>query len=311
MTVSGPGYRVLGEIAVHGDTVTRRRERELLGLLVAARGRTVAVERIVDEIWGADAARSAVQVVVSRLRTLLDPTRSLPPTVETTPAGYRLVAKPGDVDVWTFEDLAERALSAPTPADRLVLGTRAEELWEGEPYAECQSVSLRAEATRLRDLRVTVQESRAEALLELGHPAAAVRLLAPVAPEHPYREQLLALLARAHYACSRQADALATLATLRSRLSDDLGVDPSTVVRAMEQAILAQDPGLDSKNRIVPSDRTLKPATGGSEHSGLSGSGIRSSHGTALCSHRRRSGTRYVLGHTPLVAVGATGTMTG
>lgn len=243
-------YRVLGEIAVDGANVTRRRERELLGLLVAARGRPVAVERIVDELWSGDAPRSAVQVVVSRLRALLDPGRAGPASVETTPAGYHLVAERDAVDVWRFESLAESAVSAPTPADRLVRGTLAAELWVGDPYAECRAPSLRAEASRLVELHVTVQETRAEALLELGHPAAAVRLLAPVMPEHPYREQLWALLARAQYACARQADALATLATLRTRLAEDLGVDPSSVVRAMEQAILTQDPGLGAPSGI-------------------------------------------------------------
>ena len=87
---------------------------------------------------------------------------------------------------------------------------------------------------------MTVQEVRAEALLALGHPATAARLLASVAPDHPYREQLWALLARAQYACARQADALATLATLRTRLAEDLGVDPSSAVRSTEQAILTQ-----------------------------------------------------------------------
>ncbi len=260
-------YRVLGEIAVDGQAVSRRRERELLGLLVAARGRPVAVERIVEELWEADGARSAVQVVVSRLRALLDPGRSGPVRVATTPAGYHLEAEPGEVDVWVFEDLAERSLSASTPADRVVLGTRADELWAGEPYAECEAPSLRAEAARLVELHVTVQESRAEALLSLGHPAAAVRLLAPVVPVHPYREQLWALLARAQYACARQADALATLATLRSRLAEDLGVDPSPLVRAMEQSILAQDPGLTGgqdaspRTRIRCRSHRVSPAT--------------------------------------------------
>ena len=227
-------YRVLGEIAVDGVTVTRRRERELL----------------VDELWSGEAPRSAVQVVVSRLRALLDPGRSGPASVLTTPAGYHLVAERDAVDVWRFEDLAESAVSAPTPADRLVRGTLADELWVGDPYAECRAPSLRSEATRLVELHVTVQEARAEALLELGHPAAAVRLLAPVLPEHPYREQLWVLLARAQYACARQADALATLATLRTRLAEDLGVDPSSVVRAMEHAILTQDPGLGAPSGI-------------------------------------------------------------
>ena len=104
-----------------------------------------------------------------------------PERVETTPAGYRFLAAPDEVDVWVFEDLCDRALAASAPADRIVLGSRVDDLWAGEPYAECQAPTLRAEAVRLSELRVTVLESRAEGLLTLGHPAAAVRLLAPLA----------------------------------------------------------------------------------------------------------------------------------
>ena len=287
--MSGAVFRLLGEITVAGTAVTLRRERELLGLLVTARGRPVSVERIVAELWTAEVPRSAVQVVVSRLRALLGPGQRGPRGVVATPAGYRLDVAPAYADVWAFEDLAEQALSAATPADRLVLGTRAEELW-GEPYAECAAPSLRAEATRLVELHVTVREARAEALLALGHPAAAVRLLAPVAADHPYREQLWALLAWAQYACARQADALATLAALRSRLAEDLGVDPSSVVRAMEQAILTQDPGL--------STRPVRAAV--------------PQHGRVRVARRCRAvNGGYVVRHTPLVPIVATGTMTG
>jgi DNA-binding SARP family transcriptional activator len=250
-------YRVLGEIAVDGVAVTRRRERELLGLLVAGRGAAVSVERILGEIWADEGGRSSVQVAVSRVRALLDPTRSGRSTVQSAPAGYHLVAAPDAVDVWVFEDLAEQALTAPTPTDRLVLGTRAAEVWGGEPYAECQAPMLRAEASRLSELLVTVQESRGESLLSLGHPAAAVRLLARLAPDHPYREQLWALLARAQYACARQADALATLATLRARLAEDLGVDPSPLVRATERAVLTQDGALSSEPQAREARRHL------------------------------------------------------
>ncbi len=294
--MSGSVLRVLGDMVVGAETITRRRERELLGLLVAARGRPVAVERIVAELWEADGTRAAVQVVVSRLRALLDPARSAPSRVGTTPVGYCLAAVMDEVDAWAFEDLAERALAAATPADRVVLGTRAEELW-GEPYAECAAPTLRAEATRLAELRVTVQECRAEALLTLGHPGAAVRLLAPAAPDHPYREQLWALLARAQYAASRQADALATLATLRSRLAEDLGVDPSAVVRATEQAILTQAPSLDTAARTVR-------AVG-------SRSALWLGH-RSRCRHRGHVlGVLGVLGHTPIGGAAVPGTMTG
>jgi DNA-binding SARP family transcriptional activator len=262
--------RVLGEVVVGGEPVTRRRERELFGLLVAARGRPVPVDRVVEELWAEDTPRSAVQVVVSRLRALLVPDARGPRGVVGTAAGYRLDRDRASVDAWVFERLVERALAAVTPTDRLVVGTQAVDLWAGEPYADCEAPSLRAEAARLVDLHVAVQEVRAGALLGLGHPDTAVRLLVPVAADHPYRESLWALLARAQYAGARQADALTTLATLRSRLVTDLGVDPSPVVRAIEQAILRQDPGLTPVHAPVATPR-------------------RAAHGSSLCRHRRRS----------------------
>jgi DNA-binding SARP family transcriptional activator len=287
--------RVLGQIATttaQGAEVplTRRREREVLALLVAARGRPVSTDRLLAEVWQDDGSGPAcVQVAISRLRALLDPTRTGQREVHSSPAGYALVLESGRVDVWSFEDLAEQALSASTPSDRLVLGTQADELWAGEAYAECRSPSLQSESARLAELRVTVQEARAEALLALGHPAAGVRLLAPVAPEHPYREQLWALLARAHYACARQAEALATIATLRARLAEDLGVDPSAMVRATEQAILSQDPGL-----------TRPAAAQAARH-----------RRTRIVRRCRAVSVGHDLRHTPLVRAGTTGTMTG
>ncbi len=287
--------RVLGQVATSTAdgaevALTRRREREVLALLVAARGRPVSTDRLLAEVWQDDgSAPACVQVVVSRLRALLDPTRTGRREVHSSPAGYALALESGQADVWLFEDLAEQALSAGTPSDRLVLGTRADELWDGEAYAQCRSPLLQAESARLAELRVTVDEARAEALLALGHPAAAVRLLAPVAPDHPYREQLWALLSRSQYASARQAEALATLAALRARLAEDLGVDPSAMVRATEQAILSQDPEL------------TRPAVV-----------ARARHGRSRIVRRCRAvSAGYVLAHTPVVRLGATGTMTG
>jgi DNA-binding SARP family transcriptional activator len=244
-------YQAFGQITAHvGDqvrTLTRRRESDLLALLLVARGRPVSADRILLELWGAEDLASgpaSVQVAVSRLRAWLDPGRSGPRPIERTPAGYVLEVGRADVDVWVFEELVQQALAARTPSERLLLATRASDLWVGEPFAACHVDSVQCEASRLQELLVTLHETRAEALLALGRPAPAVRLLAPACAAHPYREELWALLARAQYACARQADALATLATLRASLAEDLGVDPSPVIRAMEQRILAQDPGL-------------------------------------------------------------------
>ena len=110
-----------------------------------------------------------------------------------------------------------------------------------------------------------MHEARAEALVALGHPAAGRPTpRTDGAGSHPYRERLWALLARAQYACARQADALATLARLRTSLAEDLGVDPSPLVRAMEQRILAQDPdsSYPPRSRRRPPHRLPPGSTG-------------------------------------------------
>ena len=96
---------------------------------------------------------------------------------------------------------------------------------------------------------------------------------------------------RPPYASSRRSlDALATLAALRSRLAEDLGVDPSAVIRAVEQAILTQDSGLVTGSVRVASRQ----------------------HGRVRVGRRCRAVSGgYVVAHTPVVPVGATGTMTG
>ncbi len=249
-----PVFRAFGPIAVDVDgseiTLSQRRERDVLGVLLAAQGSPVSADRLLAELWGdriGTSSTAPVQVAVSRLRALLDPGRSASRStgrVVRSAAGYQLRAERDEVDVWVFESLVEQALTGSTPRTRLAAATRAAELSQGTPYAGCQVPSVQAEAARLEELRVVVEQVRAESLLELGHALAADRLLAPLARQHPYREQLWALLGRAQYASGRQADALATLATLRTRLAEDLGVDPTPGLRAMEQAILRQDPRL-------------------------------------------------------------------
>ena len=46
------------------------------------------------------------------------------------------------------------------------------------------------------------------------------------------------------YRCGRQADALERLSGARAHLVDDLGIDPSPELAALERKILQQDPAL-------------------------------------------------------------------
>ncbi len=115
--------------------------------------------------------------------------------------------------------------------------------WRGAPYADCADTEwVRAEVERLDELRLSLIEARSAALLALGHPDRVATEVRPLAEQHPFREHLWSLLALAQYQTLRQADALATLRTLRARLDEDLGVDPSPEVQHLERDLLQQSP---------------------------------------------------------------------
>ena len=246
-------YLAFGEMAVRVDggrqALTRRREREVLAVLLASHGTPVPAERLLTEVWGDEASAQtlgALQVAISRLRSQLEPRRA-PRTrsrLGSTGAGYVLLAEVSEVDTWHFEQAAKAALATGDPAEQLRRCDAACLAWTGAPYAGCEAPLVRAEAARLDELLVCVQERKARALLDLGRPDDAQRLLAELAPRHSFREGLWALLALAQYRCARQADALDSLRVLRQNLSEELGVDPTPEVQRLEQAVLRQDPDL-------------------------------------------------------------------
>jgi DNA-binding SARP family transcriptional activator len=246
-----PTVRAFGPLRVVLDGVERelrrRRERNVLATLVAARGRPVSADRLAVEVWGAEAppkALASLQVAVSRLRALLEPNRvprSPARWLLSTAAGYSIGLSADAVDVWAFESLVDRAIAADGPAERHRMADEACAAWVDEPFPGCDTDMARREADRLAELHLVAQEIRAQALLELDEPQRAAAALVPLLQEQPYRERLWTLLARAQYHCARQSDALATLRALRTRLADELGIEPSPEVVRLERALLHQD----------------------------------------------------------------------
>ena len=262
-------YRAFGAIAVQdveARSLNRRRERNVLAVLMSAHGAPIPAERLVAEVWHEDSqALGALQVAVSRLRSDLEPERVARQPARrlvSTAGGYALVAEVDDVDVWEFEFLVDSALAATDPGARLEVAERAEDLWTGDPYPDCDIESVALERDRLVELRLTLHELRGQALLDLDRAEAAVLALSAVAPQHPYRERLWALLALAQYRCARQADALDTLRRLRERLAEDLGVDPTPDVQHLEQQVLRQDPALSVVPAPAGIDERPRPAPG-------------------------------------------------
>lgn len=221
------------------------RQRAVLGLLIAAGRRTVSTDRFLDDLWAGEPppkALGALQVYVSNLRRVLEPERQRrqPARLLTSVApGYRLDLPDEQVDTWHFQTLLRQARTAPDPRSTLARADEALALWSGEPFAAYADQEWAAvEATRLWELHADAVQLRATAALDLGRTAEVVSSLEAYVQAYPLREQGVRLLALALYRSQRQSDALAVLAQARTRLVDELGVDPSPELRELEHDIL-------------------------------------------------------------------------
>ena len=81
-------------------------------------------------------------------------------------------------------------------------------------------------------------------MLAVGRETEAVGELQALVALHPLDERLRAQLMLALYRSGRQADALETYRSSRRLLTEELGLEPSPELRALEQSILRQDEAL-------------------------------------------------------------------
>ncbi|MEV0615451.1 BTAD domain-containing putative transcriptional regulator [Nonomuraea sp. NPDC050404] len=236
-------FSVLGPLAAQLDgepvALGTPRQRSVLARLLAAGGRAVPVDRLIDDLYAEEAppkALAAVQSYISNLRRALEPGRSprAPAGVLVTQApGYALRLDDGAVDAWRFEGM----VSDPAAGHEKLAEALA--LWHGPAYQEFTGAPWAdAEASRLEELRLSTIERHADAVIRLGGAARAVPDLERLAAEHPLREGAWSLLARALYRCGRQGEALGALRRARDHLAEELGVDPGPELRRLEEDIL-------------------------------------------------------------------------
>ena len=247
--------RVLGPISaeIGGDPLrlSKARHREILGILVAAHGRTVSTGRLVDELWedAPGGAVGAVRTFIGELRKLLEPERlaRTPPAILVTEGdGYVLRLHPAAVDLWRVEQTVQAAADLPADASEPLLSSALKD-WSGAAFEEFATRPwARAEIARLSELRAGTVERLATIRLVLGRPEDVVAMLDAHSQEHPWREEGWRLLALALYRSARQGDALAVLARARATLIGSLGLDPSERLTELERDILRHDRSLDS-----------------------------------------------------------------
>ena len=248
-------FRVLGPL----DIVRDRRavplpapaEQVLLAVLLLNPCRTVAADILIDALWeiGLPARpANALQHRVSKLRRALTEAGLSDGLLVHRLPGYRLDVDPGDIDAHRFTTAVGQArrladVGAPNAARCY---EEALALWRGPALAGIDNAWIRREASRLDELQLVTTEEWVALALAGGRHADLVGKLESLVAVHPLRERLHEQLILALYRSGRQADALAAYRRARARLAEELGIDPSPALRELEQAILCQDPHLDS-----------------------------------------------------------------
>jgi DNA-binding SARP family transcriptional activator len=262
-------FAILGPLeASNGDrpaALGGAKQRAFLADLLLHAGRVVPRERLIDDLWGEEAPATAahsLEVYASGLRKALR-TVGGPPLLASRANGYVLEIDPEAVDAVRFERLASEGRAALAGGDAATAAARLREalaLWRGQPLVDVAYEGFaQADIARLEEARLGAIEDRIEADLRLGRHAEVVAELPGLVGEHPLRERLVADLMLALYRTGRQADALEAYRAARERLADELGIDPSPELRALETAILRQAEELTAP-AIGPADATTQPA---------------------------------------------------
>ena len=209
--------------------------------------------------------QNALWVYVSGLRKALEPDREKRTEgsiLLTRAPGYLVQAAAEQVDSVRFEGMVTegRALADVDPeAASLVLGESLA-LWRGRPFEDFTYESFaEAEIARLEELRLDAVELRIDVDLRRGLSRELISELESLVRQHPSRERFTGQLMLALYRSSRQVDALRAFQLLRSRLGEELGIEPASWLRKLEAQIVTGDEALEIQPRSAVRGAVAEP----------------------------------------------------
>ena len=261
---------VLGPLTVRESgrpvVIGPAKQRLLLGLLALQPNRTVGHEEIVDLLWDHDPPGTWLNLVhgyTSRLRKLLCPPGS-PLGITGVRGAYSLQIDADRLDLLRFEELSRTDREGEDPADTVDRLAEALSCWRG-PVLQGLSPALdeHPAAVALTQRWTDTVLTYADLALSLRQPERTIAPLEAVARIMPFHEGIGAKLMLALAASGRQATALKLHDDLRTRLADELGVEPSPEVRSVHLRVLRNDlpqkiitapPGPSRPPRTLPRD---------------------------------------------------------
>ncbi|GIH14727.1 hypothetical protein Raf01_28990 [Rugosimonospora africana] len=306
--VDGNGLRVgiLGplEVSRDGEPVVLAGEKlaVVLAVLASAAGRPVGGGALADRVWPdrlPERVRGSLQTLIMRLRRALGPG-----AIATVGDGYRLDVEPDHVDLLRFRRLVGEAVAADHPGTARELLGEALGLWRGDPLTGVRSPSLdRDEIPGLIEERLAALHRRVELDLAAGRHDAVTAELRELTGRYPLRESLWRQLIVALIAAGRPAEAIQAYHAVRTRLADELGIDPSAALQSLYRGLLHGDddsagPGSPARADAPSPDRSGADVacidTDGADIGGTDASGA--DMGSTDASARAGADSRRLLG---------------
>jgi DNA-binding SARP family transcriptional activator len=222
--------------------VSGHKRRALLAALVVRAGRTVSMDRLIEELWGAAPPANAVnalQAHIGRLRRAIESASGEVDRIVTRPPGYCLLLRPGETDASEFAAAVSSARTLP-PTAAIPRLRAALALWRGPALDGCVAGDIcAAEAAMLTESRLAAMEALYETCLRAGRHADVIVELEEATAAHPLRERFYDQLMVALTHADRRPEALAVYDRARRRLTVELGVEPGKNLRARAHAIRA------------------------------------------------------------------------
>lgn len=251
---------------------TAPKVRTVLATLGVHAGQVVPVATLIRELWEHEPPASALttlQTYILNLRKLLISATGCSAeeiareVLVTKSGGYQLQIDPLDVDVTRHHYLVDRGNLAVTSGDHR-LGVRhleaADRLWRGPALVDVQ-VGRVLESKRLQfeEYRLLALEYLIQARLAVGALHEALTELVVLTADHPVHEGLHLLYMRALQHAGRRAQALTVYRRLRDNLVDQLGLEPSPSVQAVQQELLRSGHDVPRQAAdLVPADRVCR-----------------------------------------------------
>ncbi len=256
------GLRVL----VNGQEVDPgpKRQQLLLARLVVARGRSVSLPNLIDTLWPDAAPSSAANQIhryVGELRRIFQPRlrlREVGQVLLPSVNGYRIAVGWFASDLEEFYSSVERAAGEATrrnPGEALSLYSSALELARWSAFSDIGDAVAQSEFSSVERERVAAAVAAADIALSVGEVAGLLPILESIGSSVPLHEPLQSRLVRLLVAADRRADALKHYERTRLALSEQLGVDPGSELRATLGVALRDDPPQPADATVTPERR--------------------------------------------------------